>query len=135
MISTRGRYALRAMVSLAKAEKGKYTPLKALAAEQGISQKYLESIMVTLSKSKLLECAHGKGGGYRLCREASEYSAGEILRITEGTLAPVSCLSGDEIDCERSESCPTLEMWKQLNSVICGFLDSYTLERIVKDSE
>ena len=95
MISTRGRYALRVMVDLAEHATGAFTPLKEVAERQDISQKYLESIMSNLSKSGFVEGAQGKGGGYRLVREPGEYKVGDILRLTEGSLAPVACLEAD----------------------------------------
>ena len=93
-VSTKGRYALRVMVDLAEHASGDFIPLRAVAERQNISQKYLEAIMSSLSKAGLVEGAHGKGGGYRLCRAPEEYSVREILEVTEGDLAPVACLEG-----------------------------------------
>ena len=99
IISSKGRYALRVMLDLAVSGGGDYTPLKEIARRQELSQKYLESIMATLSRAGLVDGAHGKGGGYRLCRTLREYSVGEILRLTEGELVPVSCQSAASPPC------------------------------------
>lgn len=127
LVSTKGRYALRVMVELAQHEKGEYVPLKTIAAAQDISEKYLESIIVVLSKAGLLDGLRGKGGGYRLNRSPDEYTAGEILRLTEGSLAPVACLECESNECSRAEDCKTLPMWKNLNSLICNYLDSVSI--------
>lgn len=127
MISTRGRYALRVMIDLAEHNTDGYIPLKDIAARQGISQKYMESIMTLLSKNKFVEGVHGKGGGYRLNREPREYKIGDILRLTEGTLAPVACLECGAAPCERASECRTLPMWEKLDELINGYLDSVTL--------
>ena len=92
LVSTKGRYALRVMLELAERPVGEYAALATIAEDQGISEKYLESIISVLSRSGLVDALRGKGGGYRLNRPATAYSVGEILRLTEGTLAPVSCL-------------------------------------------
>ncbi|MBR1747319.1 MAG: RrF2 family transcriptional regulator [Clostridia bacterium] len=126
-ISTRGRYALRVMIDLAEQSRGTYVPLKEIAARQEISQKYLESIVSDLSKAKLIDGQHGKGGGYRLLRAPSDYSVGEILRASEGNLAPISCLEKDAPPCPRSAGCKTLPMWKELNDLIQTFFDGKTL--------
>ena len=112
MISTKGRYALRVMTQLAQSEEGKLIPLKEIAGDQGISLKYLESIMSILVKNKLVEGASGKGGGYKLSGSADEYSLGEILRITEGNLDPVSCPAIEGQYCERNTHCLTFPVWK-----------------------
>lgn len=126
-VSTRGRYALRVMVDLAEHGGEDFIPLKEISERQNISQKYLESIMASLSKAGLVEGAHGKGGGYRLCREPDKYKVSEILRVTEGTLAPVTCLKAGAAPCELADRCRTLPMWKELNRVIHNFFDSYTV--------
>lgn len=130
MISTRGRYALRVMLDLAEHPDG-YIPMKSVAQRQGISLKYLERIMPALSKAKLVEGIHGKGGGYRLSRPPQEYRVGEILRLTEGNLAPVSCLKGDEPPCGRSETCKTLAMWKAFHRLSNDFFDGITLVDLI----
>ena len=127
LISTRGRYALRVMLELAQYDQGPYMPLPLIAEKQGISAKYLESIVAPLAKGGLIEGARGKGGGYRLRRPLKDYSAGEILRLTEGSLAPVSCLEGDANACPRAGQCHTLPMWTKLEGLINSYLDSVTL--------
>ena len=127
LISTRGRYALRIMLELAQYDQSPYMPLPLIAEKQGISEKYLESIVSLLVKGGLVEGVRGKGGGYRLRRPLQDYSAGEILRLTEGSLAPVSCLEGEENACPRAGQCHTLPMWTKLEGLINSYLDSVTL--------
>lgn len=126
-VSTKGRYALRVMVDLAEHASGDFIPLRAVAERQNISQKYLEAIMSSLSKAGLVEGAHGKGGGYRLCRAPEEYSVREILEVTEGDLAPVACLKEDAPPCEMAERCRTISMWRELYKMLNNFFDSYTV--------
>lgn len=132
LISTRGRYALRVLIDLAEQSHSSYIPLKDIAQRQDISQKYIESIMTMLSKNHLVEGVHGKGGGYRLNREPEDYKVGDILRITEGTLAPVTCLQCDAKPCERAAQCRTLGMWTELHNMITGYLDSVTLADLMR---
>ena len=127
LISTRGRYALRILLELAQYDQSPYMPLPLIAEKQGISEKYLESIVSLLVKGGLVEGVRGKGGGYRLRRALKDYSVGEILRLTEGSLAPVSCLDGDENACPRAGQCHTLPMWTKLEGLINSYLDSVTL--------
>ena len=127
LISTRGRYALRIMLELAQYDQSPYMPLPLIAEKQGISEKYLESIVSLLVKGGLVEGVRGKGGGYRLRRPLQDSSAGEILRLTEGSLAPVSCLEGEENACPRAGQCHTLPMWTKLEGLINSYLDSVTL--------
>ena len=127
LISTRGRYALRIMLELAQYDQSPYMPLPLIAEKQGISEKYLESIVSLLVKGGLVEGVRGKGGGYRLRRPLQDYSAGEILRLTDGSLAPVSCLEGEENACPRAGQCHTLPMWTKLEGLINSYLDSVTL--------
>lgn len=127
MISTKGRYALRVMIDLAEHGNTEYIPLKEIASRQRISQKYLESIMTVLSKNNFIDALHGKGGGYRLNREPSDYKVGEILRLTEGTLAPVTCLQEEAAPCAYKSECRTLPMWSKLNSMISNYLDSVSI--------
>ena len=127
LISTRGRHALRIMLELAQYDQSPYMPLPLIAEKQGISEKYLESIVSLLVKGGLVEGVRGKGGGYRLRRPLQDYSAGEILRLTEGSLAPVSCLEGEENACPRAGQCHTLPMWTKLEGLINSYLDSVTL--------
>lgn len=131
MISTRGRYALRVMLDLAEHKDEGFIPMKDVVARQEISKKYMEQIMPSLVKSGFVEGVHGKGGGYKLTREPSEYTAGEILRAAEGDLAPVACLSCDAQECPRKSQCKTLPMWEKYNDLINGFFDSYTLESLL----
>ncbi len=131
LISTRGRYALRVIIDLSENNSSDYVPLKDMAQRQNISQKYMESIMTMLSKNNFVESVHGKGGGYRLNREPREYKIGDILRLTEGTLAPVACLEYDAPPCERKSECKTLPMWEKLNNIINDYLDSVTVADLI----
>ena len=132
MISTRGRYALRVMIDLAEHSNGGYIPMKDVAARQEISLKYLERILPVLTKNELVEGIQGKGGGYRLTREPAAYPVGEILRLTEGDLAPVACLENGSTPCGRSIECRTIEMWNRLNQLINDFFDGITLADLMK---
>ena len=131
LISTKGRYALRIMLELGRHEGEGCVPLPVIAENQQISEKYLESIVSVLAKAKLVEGQRGKGGGYRLTRPLSECSVGEILRLTEGSLAPVSCLDGDTNACPRAGQCSTLPMWEKLDRLINGYLDSVRLSDLL----
>ena len=130
MISTKGRYALRIMIDLAEHRGGDWIPLKAVAERQEISQKYIERIMPSLTGAGLVEGLHGKGGGYRLTRNLEEYSVGEVLRLTEGSLAPVSCLEEEQCSCPRAGKCVTLPMWRRLENMIDSYLDSIDLRSL-----
>ena len=133
MISTKGRYALRVMVDMAENRGDReYLPLKEIAQRQGISEKYLESLLKGLVQGKLLSGVRGKGGGYRLTRRPEEYTVGTILRLAEGELAAVACLEKG-IDCPRAESCPTLPMWRKLNDLMQDYLDSVTLADLMQE--
>lgn len=127
MISTRGRYALRVLIDLADNANGGYIPMKDVAARQNISLKYLERILPTLTKAKLIEGVHGKGGGYRLTRDPSDYTVGEVLRLTEGDLAPVSCLSSDAAPCDRVTECRTIKIWRDFYDMTNKYFDSIHL--------
>ena len=135
LVSTRGRYALRVMLELAQHGRDCYTALSSIASEQGISGKYLESIISTLSKGGLVEGVRGKGGGYRLTRPPEDYSVGEILRLAEGSLAPVACLEQNPIECSRMSECRTLPMWRKLNTMINDYFDGITLADLVNTSQ
>lgn len=135
IISTKGRYALRVMIDLAEQQKTEYIPLKEIAAQQAISQKYLESIMTVLSKNNYIEALHGKGGGYRLNREPEDYKVGELLRLIEGTLAPVACLECGAKPCDRASECRTLPMWEHLDKIISEYLDSVTLADLARNEQ
>ena len=126
MISSRGRYALRVLADLARQTPGVYVPLKDIAAREELSQKYSEAIMTTLSKGGLVEGIHGKGGGYRLSRKPEEYPIGEVLRLTEKSLAPVTCLKPGTA-CPQAQSCPTFPLWQGLDKVIDDYLMAHTL--------
>lgn len=132
LISTKGRYALRIMLDLAQQQPDSYIPLPAIAQRQGASEKYLESIIATLARAGLVEGQRGKGGGYRLARRPEEYSVGEILRLAEGSLAPVACLESGAAPCPRADSCRTLPVWEKLESLICGYLDGVTLPSLLE---
>ena len=127
LISTRGRYALRVMVDLAERQAEQFVPLKEIAQNQEISEKYLESILKTLVQAGMLEGLRGKGGGYRLTRPPERYTVGEILRLTEGSLAPVACLEPNPSPCARMSRCRTLPMWKKLDELIQNFFSGITL--------
>ena len=132
MVSTKGRYALRVMIDLAEHSDGGYIAMKEVAKRQSISLKYLEKIMPLLVGDNLVEGMHGKGGGYRLTRAPEEYRIGEVLRLTEGDLAPVACLECSATPCERSGECRTLPMWSELNDRINDYLDSVTIADLMK---
>ena len=130
MISTRGRYALRVMLDLAKDESGTYVPLDDIARREGMSEKYLESIIVVLSRAGLVKALRGKGGGYMLTRQPEEYPIGEILRLTEKTLAPVTCLESGAA-CPEADACPTFPLWQGLDKVIDDYLMAHTLQDLL----
>ena len=134
MISTRGRYALRVMIDLAEHIDEGYIPLQTIAKRQGISEKYLESILAVLSKAGLLDAVRGKGGGYRLSKPAKEYTSFEVLSLTEGTLAPVTCLERGQ-QCENAVNCRTLPLWQGLDQVIAAYLCSYTLADLTREEK
>ena len=134
-VSTRGRYALRVMIDLAENINGNYIPLKDIVSRQEISQKYLESIMTDLSKAGLVDGQHGKGGGYKLNRPPEDYSVGEILRITEGDLAPITCLEKNAKPCTRAKECKTLPMWKKLYEMVNDYLDGVSLAELTENGE
>ena len=135
IVSTKGRYALRVMVCLALRTKEDYIPLKEIAEAEGISQKYLESIMPVLSKAGFVDAAHGKGGGYRLNRKPEGYTIGSILKLTEGSLAAVSCPSQGPAACQRSECCQPKPMWDKLDKMIDDFFEGITLLDLLQESK
>ena len=130
-ISTKGRYALRLMLDIAQHDTGEPVRLKDIAERQDISMKYLEQIVSALVKADFLISIRGPQGGYRLSRKPDTYTVGSILRITEGNLAPVECLSTEENTCYRAPMCATLRIWKELNEAITSVVDKYTLEDLV----
>ena len=127
LISTKGRYALRVMIDLAEHQTEGYSPLKTIAQRQGISEKYLESIIKLLVKAQLLSGVRGKGGGYRLTKTPEQYTAGQILRLTEESLAPVACLEPGASACSHAAECRTLSLWQGLDQAINSYLDGITL--------
>lgn len=129
IVSSKGRYALRVMEVLAQAEPGAYIPLKQIARTEEISQKYLESIMALLSKGELVDATHGKNGGYRLNRPASEYTVAQILALTEGDLSPVGCSA----ECRRAGSCRNRPMWQRLGRMIDEFFEGITLAQLMEE--
>ena len=131
MISTRGRYALRILVDLAENQKGGYITLKESADRQEISQKYLEAIISALKKEGLVESSRGKEGGYRIAREPTDCTAGEVLRCLEDSLAPVPCVRENAAGCERAGFCLTLPMWKELDAITNAYLDSVRLSDLL----
>ena len=132
-ISTKGRYALRMLVDLAEHQGDGFVALKDIAKRQEISKKYLEQIVAILNRPDLLRTNRGYQGGYRLVKSPSEYTVGDILRITEGGLEPVACLDGDGMLCSRAEICETLPVWQGLSRVISEYLDSITLQDIIDE--
>ena len=133
IVSTKGRYALRVMLCFAQRSGGEYVPLKEIAEAEGISQKYLESIMTILSKAGFVDAVHGKGGGYRLNRNPEDYTVGSILKLTEGSLAAVSCTSQGAAACSRTTCCQTLPMWEKLEKMIDEFFEGITLADLLKE--
>ena len=132
LISTKGRYALRVMIDLAEHQAEGFIPLKVIAERQEISEKYLESIIKLLVKAKLLNGVRGKGGGYKLTKSPEQYTIGSILRLTEDSLAPVSCLESGANACPRAAECRTLPLWQGLNKVISDYLDSITVADLMQ---
>ena len=130
-ISTKGRYALRLMLDLAENGRESYVALKDIAERQRISKKYLEQIVPMLNKSGLLRTNRGYQGGYMLAKSPDSLSVGEILRVTEGSLAPVSCLDDTVHMCERSPRCITLPLWEGLYKVVNDYLDNITLQELI----
>ena len=122
LVSTRGRYAIRVMIDLAEHMNGKYIPMKEIADRQDVS----------LTKSGMLDGQHGKGGGYKLTRDPEEYRVGDILRLTEGTLAPVACIDETDCKCDRSFECRTRPMWNELDKLISEYLDGITIADLME---
>lgn len=132
-ISTKGRYALRLMLDLALSTGDEYIKIKDIAKRQDISEKYLEQIVNILNKAGFVRSIRGASGGYKLAKSPKEYTVGMILRLTEGSLAPVSCVEYEENECDRYNMCATVDLWKKLSDAISGVVDSVTLEDIVKN--
>ena len=132
MVSTKGRYALRVLIDLAENGDGNYIPMKEIVERQNISLKYIERILPSFAKNKLIEGQHGKGGGYRLCRQPKEYTVGEILRLTDGDIIPVSCLECEGAYCDKSAECRTVLMWKQAAVLMNDYFDGITIADLMK---
>lgn len=132
LISTKGRYALRVMIDLAEHQSEEFISLKEIAQRQEISEKYLESIIRILVKAKVVESLRGKGGGYRLRKAPEQYTVDSILRLTEESLAPVTCLENNAEACSRSGGCRTLALWQGLDKVIREYLESVTIADLVE---
>ena len=128
MISTKGRYALRLMIDLALNDGAKPVSLKDVANRQGISDKYLEQIISVLNKAGYVRSIRGAQGGYLLKKEPKEYTVGMILRLTEGSLAPVACIEDNQIVCERQDACVTSMVWKKINDAVNDVVDNITLQ-------
>ena len=131
LISSKGRYALRIMLELAEHYGEAFIPMKDMAQRQGISKGYIAQIMPILSKNGLVDSIHGKGGGYRLTRPPRECTVGEILHLTEESLAPVACLQCDAAPCERAAHCKTLPVWRRMEAITNAYIDSLTLQDIL----
>lgn len=132
-ISTKGRYALRVMIDLAVNDKGDYVSLKDISNRQEVSLKYLEQIMAMLNKAGYVKSTRGNNGGYRLAKLPEEYKVGDILRKTEGDLAPIACVNGEE--CGKRENCKTFKFWQGLDNVINEYVDSKTLADLIKQNK
>ncbi len=130
-ISTKGRYALRLMLQLALDNTGEYITIKSIAGKQNISEKYLEQIISLLNRAGYVKSVRGAQGGYKLTKEPTEYTVGMILRLTEGSLAPVDCLDANTNECDRSDDCVTREVWNELYDAIKSVVDRITLQDLL----
>jgi len=135
IVSTKGRYALRMLVDLAENGQGRTVRLDEISERQGISEKYLETIAALLTKAGVIRGRRGNGGGYVLAIAPGECTVGKVLKITEGTLAPVACLGGEKNECPRAAKCPTVAMWQKLDDIIDDFVESVTIADLVKNAE
>lgn len=133
-ISTKGRYAVRVMLDLALNNTGECIKVKDIASRQGISEKYLEQIIAVLNRAGYVNSVRGAQGGYRIAKDPSEYTVGMILRLTEGSMAPVACLDEGAPDCDRCDTCETLEVWKDLYAAINNVIDNVTIADLVEKS-
>lgn len=131
-VSTKGRYALRLMIDMSLHDTGEYVLLKEISERQQISIKYLEQIVGHLFRAGYLKSLRGPKGGYKLTRAPSEYTVGDILRVTEGNIVPVSCLEMQPGDCARYETCAAVEFWKGLQAVINEYVDATTIEDLAQ---
>lgn len=134
LISTRGRYALRVIIDLAENDNGSFIPMKDVAARQEISLKYLEQILPILTKNGIVEAVHGKGGGYRFRLSPDACTVWDILKLTEGDLAPVSCLGENAKPCEKMGDCRTLTMWKGLNDTVRNYLQGVKISDLINNT-
>jgi Rrf2 family protein len=134
LISTRGRYAIRVIIDLAQNSNGNFIPMKDVAKRQEISLKYLEKILPILTKHKIVEGVHGKGGGYKLGKNINKYKVIDILKLTEGDLAPVTCLKKGE-HCKRKSHCKTVFMWNKFYDIINKFFSSITIDDLLNDNK
>jgi Rrf2 family protein len=132
MISTKGRYALRVLIDLAEQDCSRYITLREIAERQEISEKYLEIIVSSLVKAGFLDGLRGKGGGYRLGRDAAEINVLDVLQVMEGSLVPVACLEKENNTCLRAGACRTLPLWKGLNEVVNQYLRSFTIHDLAR---
>lgn len=130
-ISTKGRYALRLMLDLALNNTGEYITIKSIATRQDISEKYLEQIISLLNRAGYVKSIRGAQGGYRLAKDPVEYTVGMILRLTEGSLAPVECVDDNNTECARNNGCVTREVWIELYEAISNVVDNITLQDLV----
>lgn len=130
-VSTKGRYALRIMADLAMHDNGEFIRLKDIATRQSLTLKYLEQIMPMLTRAGLVKSLRGNNGGYMLSRKPEEYTAGEILRVAEGSLAPLVCIEDTPNRCPRKESCVTLSFWEGLWDVVNDYVDNVTLAELI----
>lgn len=131
-ISTKGRYAVRVMLDLALHGGGEYIKVKEIAARQGLSEKYLEQIIAVLNRAGYVKSIRGAQGGYRLAKEPKDYTVGMVLRLTEGSLAPVACLEEDYGVCERRDTCETLQVWKDVYEAVNKVVDNVTIGDLVR---
>lgn len=132
LISTKGRYAVRVLIDMAEHQSDNYVPLKEIAQRQEISEKYLESIVKILVQAGVLIGLRGKGGGYRLSKSPDQFTVGHILRLTEDSLSPVSCLEPGPVPCPKAAECKTLPLWQGLDKVIYEYLETYTIADLME---
>lgn len=134
-ISTRGRYALRLMLDLTMSDTGEYVTIKSVAERQEISDKYLEQIVTVLSRAGFVKSTRGVQGGYKLTRPADSYTVGDILRLIEGSLAPVACMEDEPNQCPRCTKCVTIDVWKQIDDAVNSVVDSITLADLMENQK
>lgn len=135
MVSTRGRYALHVMIDLAENYNGECIPMKDVARRQGLPFKYLEKIVPVLCRNNMIEGVHGKGGGYRLCRDPDQYRVWDILKLTENDLAPVTCIRADAMPCEMAGECRILPMWQDFYQLMRDYFEKITIADLMTGSK